>query len=117
MFVITAALLATLSVNHLRGLRLSRSARLDTDFRLAASTFGPFSARRRHRSDQGSQPARRSRPPDTDETVAVSKGARLSVNSFAGEVQIRGWDSDSVRVQAYHNVPIAGHDQAWQLPA
>jgi len=25
------------------------------------------------------------------------------VNNFAGEVQIRGWDKDAVRVQAYHN--------------
>src|SRR4029450_708861 len=52
---------------------------------------------------QSSQPARRNRPPDTDETVAVSKGTRLSVSSFAGEVQIRGWERDSVRVQAYHS--------------
>src|SRR5262245_62128736 len=53
--------------------------------------------------NQGNQPARRTRPPDTDETVAVTKGTRLSVNNFAGEVQIRGWDKDAVRVQAFHN--------------
>ena len=35
--------------------------------------------------------------------MPVSKGARLSVNSFAGEVQVRGWDKDAVRVQAHHN--------------
>lgn len=84
MFVITAALLAVLST--------SPSLTL-TDDRVS---YGGQA--------QGSQPARRSRPADTDETVAVSKGTRLSVNSFAGEVQIRGWERDSVRVQAYHNL-------------
>jgi DUF4097 and DUF4098 domain-containing protein YvlB len=43
-----------------------------------------------------------SRPPQTDQTVAVTKGARLSLDNFAGEVVIRGWDRDSVRVQARH---------------
>jgi DUF4097 and DUF4098 domain-containing protein YvlB len=33
----------------------------------------------------------------------VSKGTRLSVTNFAGEVQVRTWDRDSVRVQAFHN--------------
>jgi hypothetical protein len=46
----------------------------------------------------------RSRAADTDETVAAVKGARLSVSNFAGEVQIRGWDRDAVRVQAFHNL-------------
>jgi DUF4097 and DUF4098 domain-containing protein YvlB len=43
-----------------------------------------------------------SRPPQTDQTVAVTKGVRLSLDNFAGEVVIRGWDRDSVRVQARH---------------
>jgi DUF4097 and DUF4098 domain-containing protein YvlB len=43
-----------------------------------------------------------SRPPQTDQTVAATKGARLSLDNFAGEVVIRGWDRDSVRVQARH---------------
>lgn len=37
-----------------------------------------------------------------DETVAVTRGARLTVETFAGEVAIRTWDRDAVRVQARH---------------
>jgi hypothetical protein len=46
---------------------------------------------------------RQSRTPRTDETVAVAKGARLTVDNFAGEVVIKAWDRDSLRVQAMHN--------------
>lgn len=42
------------------------------------------------------------RPPQTDETVAVKRGARLSVDNFAGEVVVHAWDRDAVRVQARH---------------
>jgi hypothetical protein len=42
------------------------------------------------------------RPPQTDETVAVTRGARLLLNNFAGEIAIRTWDRDQVRVQARH---------------
>jgi DUF4097 and DUF4098 domain-containing protein YvlB len=45
---------------------------------------------------------RPSRAPQTDETVPVSRGARLFVENFAGEVIIRAWDRDSLRVQARH---------------
>lgn len=45
---------------------------------------------------------RPARPPQTDETVAVTRGGRLSVENFAGEVVIRTWDRDSLRVQAWH---------------
>jgi hypothetical protein len=76
MFVITAALLATL---------VSTPA---TEFT---------------QTGQANRAGRPNRPADTDETVAVSKGTRLSVNNFAGEVQIRTWDRDSVRVQAFHS--------------
>jgi hypothetical protein len=48
--------------------------------------------------------AQQSRAPQTDETVAASKGARLAVDNFAGEVVIRAWDRDQVRVQARHSV-------------
>jgi hypothetical protein len=40
--------------------------------------------------------------PETDETVAVQKGARLVVNNFAGEVVVHTWDRDSVHVTARH---------------
>ena len=48
---------------------------------------------------QGPQP----RPPQTDETVAATKGSRLTVDNFAGEVSIKTWDRDSIRVLARHN--------------
>jgi DUF4097 and DUF4098 domain-containing protein YvlB len=46
---------------------------------------------------------RGARPPLTDQTVAVAKGARLTVDSFAGDVIVKAWDRDSVRVQARHH--------------
>lgn len=125
MFVITAALLATLtqpSLTHAdNGVSYGGQAQPPLTAPDAGVSDGGQAARRlstvalratvdAHRvresslqSTQGSQPARRSRSADTDETVAVNKGARLSVSNFAGEVLIRGWDKDSVRVQAYHN--------------
>ena len=51
----------------------------------------------------GGTEARRLRAPDTDETVNVTRGTRLSVNAFAGEVIVRGWARDAVRVQGRHN--------------
>jgi hypothetical protein len=46
---------------------------------------------------------RGARTPQTDRTVTVTKGARLNVTNDAGEVVLRTWDRDSVRVQASHN--------------
>jgi DUF4097 and DUF4098 domain-containing protein YvlB len=40
--------------------------------------------------------------PQTDETVAVQRGARLAINNFAGEVIVRIWEKDAVRVVARH---------------
>jgi DUF4097 and DUF4098 domain-containing protein YvlB len=48
------------------------------------------------------QAARETRAPQTDETIAVTRGSRLNVENFAGEVIIKGWDRDQVRVQARH---------------
>jgi hypothetical protein len=48
-------------------------------------------------------PDRPSRPPDTDKTVPVTRGSRLSVTNNAGEVVIRTWDRDQLRVQARHS--------------
>jgi DUF4097 and DUF4098 domain-containing protein YvlB len=47
-------------------------------------------------------PAARVGAPQTDETVAVQRGARLLVNNFAGDVIVRAWDKDSVHVVARH---------------
>ena len=46
---------------------------------------------------------RAQRAADTDQTVDVVKGARLNVNNFAGEVVIRVWDKNAVRVTARHS--------------
>lgn len=43
------------------------------------------------------------RAPDTDQTVDVARGTRLIVNNFAGEVVVRSWDRDAVRVAARHS--------------
>jgi DUF4097 and DUF4098 domain-containing protein YvlB len=40
--------------------------------------------------------------PQTDETVAVQRGGRLTINNFGGDVVVRTWDRDSVRVVARH---------------
>ena len=55
------------------------------------------------RQTSGAETQRRVRAADSDETVAVTRGTRLSVNSFAGEVIIRAWDRDAVRVQGRHS--------------
>jgi DUF4097 and DUF4098 domain-containing protein YvlB len=39
----------------------------------------------------------------TDQTVQVQKGTRLEVVNFAGDVIIRGWDGDNVRIEAEHS--------------
>lgn len=41
--------------------------------------------------------------PDTDRTVTVAKGSRLTVSNDAGEVVLRTWDKDALRVQASHS--------------
>jgi hypothetical protein len=66
---------------------------------VAAVTSVPLAAE----SGQAGQPAKPTRPPDTDETVTVTKGTRLTLSNFAGEVLVRAWDRDSVRVQARHS--------------
>lgn len=38
----------------------------------------------------------------TDTTFAVAAGARLQVENFAGEVHVRAWDRNAVRVRAEH---------------
>ena len=41
--------------------------------------------------------------PRSDQTVDVPKGTRLLLNNQAGEVTVRSWDRDQVRVQASHS--------------
>lgn len=46
--------------------------------------------------------AQAARKPDSDQTVPVSRGSRLTIDNFAGDVIVSGWDRDSLRVQARH---------------
>jgi DUF4097 and DUF4098 domain-containing protein YvlB len=39
----------------------------------------------------------------TDQTVQVQKGTRLDISNFAGDVSIKVWDKDAVRVQVSHS--------------
>lgn len=43
-----------------------------------------------------------SRAPRTDQTVTVTREMRINVDNHAGEVLVRAWDRDAVRVQARH---------------
>jgi DUF4097 and DUF4098 domain-containing protein YvlB len=39
----------------------------------------------------------------TDQTVNVTKGTKLDVNNFAGDINIKVWDKDAVRVEVNHS--------------
>ena len=39
----------------------------------------------------------------TNQTVQVAKGTKLEVNNFAGDVNIKTWDKDAVRVEVNHS--------------
>jgi DUF4097 and DUF4098 domain-containing protein YvlB len=39
----------------------------------------------------------------TDQTVNVAKGTKLEVNNFAGDVNVKAWDRDAVRVEVNHS--------------
>jgi DUF4097 and DUF4098 domain-containing protein YvlB len=45
---------------------------------------------------------RHARAADTDETVTVARGARLSLENASGSVEIHTWERDSLRIQARH---------------
>jgi hypothetical protein len=67
------------------------------------AALGTAPAQAAAQAQGGGAEARKVRTPDTDETVNVTKGTRLSVNAFAGEVLVRGWPRDAVRVQGRHS--------------
>ena len=52
----------------------------------------------------------------TDQTVQVAKGTKLDINNFAGDVNIKVWDKDAVRVEVNNSdretVDIKQGDQA-----
>jgi DUF4097 and DUF4098 domain-containing protein YvlB len=39
----------------------------------------------------------------TDQTLQVSKGTKLDVNNFAGDVNVKVWDRDAVRIEVNHS--------------
>lgn len=45
---------------------------------------------------------RDTRPAETDQTVPVTRGTRLVVDNYAGEVIVHTWDKDAVHVVARH---------------
>jgi hypothetical protein len=49
------------------------------------------------------QQPRDRKAPDTDQTIAVARGARLTIDNFAGEVVIRTEARDTLRVTARHS--------------
>jgi DUF4097 and DUF4098 domain-containing protein YvlB len=60
-------------------------------------------------------------PARTDQTVPVKKGARLDVNNFAGEVIIKVWDREAVRVEVEHAdgdaIDVTASDQVVSIRA
>jgi DUF4097 and DUF4098 domain-containing protein YvlB len=72
-----------------------------------ATLAAPVSAQDRSLADQ--QPPIQARPggPEgtqrTDQTLDVTKGTRLVLTNNAGEVTVRSWDREQVRVQASHS--------------
>src|SRR3954453_8176415 len=39
----------------------------------------------------------------TDQTVQVAKGTKLDINNFAGDVNVKVWDKDAVRIEVNHS--------------
>jgi DUF4097 and DUF4098 domain-containing protein YvlB len=76
-------------------------------------------------ADAQQQPPIQARPggpetsPRTDQTVDVVKGTRLVLSNNAGEVVVRSWDREQVRVQATHNeratVDVASADSTLRI--
>ena len=66
------------------------------------------SAAAQERTKDSQQPPIQARPggpestPRTDQTIDVAKGTRLVVSNNAGEVIVRSWDREQVRIQASH---------------
>ena len=74
---------------------------------------------------QQQQPPIQARPggpetaPRTDQTIDVVKGTRLVLSNNAGEVVVRSWERDQVRVQATHsdraNVEVSNVDSTLRI--
>src|SRR5262245_3858370 len=72
-------------------------------------TAASASAQARAPEAEAQQPPIQAKPggpegaPKTDQTVDVTKGTRLVLSNSAGEVVVRSWDRDQVRVLASHS--------------
>jgi DUF4097 and DUF4098 domain-containing protein YvlB len=92
---------------------------------LAATWGGPAMAAQDRTNDAQQQPPIQARPggpetsPRTDQTVDVVKGTRLVLGNNAGEVVVRSWDREQVRVQATHNervtIDVASADSTLRI--
>ena len=51
---------------------------------------------------QKAEPQASAGAPQTTKTVDVARGTRLELNNYAGEVIVRAWDRNAVRVDARH---------------
>jgi DUF4097 and DUF4098 domain-containing protein YvlB len=93
---------------------------------LLATTWAmPATAAQDRANDARQQPPIQARPggpetsPRTDQTVDVTKGTRLVISNNAGEVVVRSWDREQVRVQATHNervtIDVASADSTLRI--
>ncbi len=71
-------------------------------FQIAAVAIAVLSA-----GSSAAAQARESRAPESDKTIPVTRGLRLSVVNDAGEVVIKSWNQDSVRVQGRHSPRVS----------
>ena len=75
---------------------------------VALAISSSAAAQPRDSSLEPQQPPIQARPggpetsPKSDQTVDVAKGTRLVLSNNAGEVVVRSWDRDQVRIQATH---------------
>jgi DUF4097 and DUF4098 domain-containing protein YvlB len=100
-------------VLHIRPHRGARRRRCDGSLRVAVAILAfagvAPAAAAQERANEAQQPPIQARPggpetsPRTDRTVDVAKGTRLVLSNNAGEVVVRSWDREQVRVQATHN--------------
>jgi DUF4097 and DUF4098 domain-containing protein YvlB len=73
-----------------------------------AVSAAPVTAQQRDAAADAPQAPIQARPggpetsPRSDQTVDVTKGTRLVLSNNAGEVVVRSWDQDKVRIQATH---------------
>ncbi len=89
--------------------RLEMHERLFLASLVALLVGSPAAAQDRPAAETQGQAPIQARPggpetsPRTDQTIDVAKGTRLVLNNNAGEVVVRSWDREQVRVQASHN--------------